>query len=149
MHLTNLSQLLRPAGGTRTANELDELCQLLQPFRNRKVKDLIASISKAEDLIRTGGPAPRKARGSSKPIDLAAITARILDLYQNAGLPSVTRDQILDDFSEIESLNLTVKQLEAIGKQIGVTEKLKKVDLINKMRQTVLDRKGAADRVFA
>jgi hypothetical protein len=149
MHLSNLSQLLRSAGGKSTANELDELCQLLQPFRDKKLKDLIASISKAEEIIRNGAAASKPRKASSKTSDLAPISARIIDLYQRAGLPSVSREEILGAFSELEALNPTGPQLKAIANQIGIREKLNKVLLFSKMRQTVLDRKGVADRALA
>jgi hypothetical protein len=155
MHLTNLSQLLRSAGGQKTASELEDLCQLLQPFRDKKLKDLIASIAKAEEIIRSGPPAPtaRKAssKASSKVIDAGPITGRVVDLYQRAGQPNVSREEILAAFAELEALNLSLDQLKGIAKQIGVSENAskKKADLLKRLRQAVLDRKGAADRVLA
>jgi hypothetical protein len=151
MHLTNLSQLLRSAGGQKTATELDDLCQLLQPYRDQKLKDLIASIARADEIIRNGLPAPKARKASSKVVvDAGPITAKIVDLYQRAGQPSVSRDEILAAFAEVEGLNLSMDQLKAIAKQVGVSEKAtKKADLHHRIRQAALDRKGAADRVLA
>jgi hypothetical protein len=147
MHLTNLSHLLRDAGGKTTANELDEFVQLLQPHGEKRLKDLVGVIAAAEETLRAA-PAGSKRKAAAK-VDAGPITSRIVDLYQRAAQPSVTPEEITLAFSDLQSLNLTVAQLEMIAKQIGVKEKLKKDALFNKMRQTVLDRKGATDRVFA
>jgi hypothetical protein len=148
MHLSNLSTLLRAGGGKNTANELDEFIHWLQPYRDKKLKDLIGTINQAEEILRNGPPAP-KARQAAARVDVGPISSRIVELYQQAALPTVTQQDIVAAFAELESVSLTAKQLEPIAKQIGIREKLKKQELFNKMRQTVLDRKGAADRVFA
>ncbi|MBI3822474.1 MAG: hypothetical protein HY289_07320 [Planctomycetes bacterium] len=147
IHLTNLSQLLRGGGGKGTANELDEFVQLLQPYRDKKLKDLIGTIKDADEVLRAAPPAPKKSKAVS--VDISNISARIVDLYQRAGQPNITSQEIMDTFAELQSVNPNGKQLESIAKQIGVKEKLKKDELLKKMRETVLDRKGASDRAYA
>lgn len=147
MHLTNLSQLLRAGGGKSTANDLDEFVQLLQPFRDMKLKDLIGAVARAEELLR--GIPPKQKRSAAPKVDPGPIASRIIDLYARAATPSVTVADIEGAFSELRSLNLTGKQLEGIAKQIGIRERLSKEPLFNKMRQTVLDRKGVSDRAYA
>src|SRR5262249_20155699 len=145
----NLSHLIRSAAGTKTANELDEFCQMLQPYRDRRLKDLISAIAQAEEIIRNGASAAKAGRAPKKTVDIGPISARIVDLYQRAGHPTVTREEILGAFAELEALNLTKPQLEKIAIQIDVREKLKKKEeLLNRMRQTLLDRKGVSDRVL-
>jgi hypothetical protein len=149
MHLTNLSQLLRSAGGQKTAGELDDLCQQLQPYRERKVKDLIASIARADEIIRNGPPAPRARKTPNKVVDAGPITEKIIDLYHRAGQSGVSREEIVAAHSELEALDPSLAQLKGIARQIGVSEKAtKKSDLLARIRQAALDRKGAADRVL-
>jgi hypothetical protein len=149
MHLANLSQLIRGAGGKGTANELDELCQMLQPFRERKLKDLLATIAKAEEIVRNGQPVA-KSRGQRKPkVDVGPITERIVSLYQRASESGVARDEIVTAFAELESAKPTGDELKELASRIGINEKLKKADLLNKMRKVVLDRKDIAERVHA
>lgn len=150
MHLTKLSELVRGAGAKGTANELDELCQLLQPYRDKKLKDLIATIAKAEEIVRNGPPTA-KPRAPKKPkADLGPISERILDLYQRANDATMTRNEIIVAFGELEAFGPTLAQMEAIASRIGITEKFKKKpDLLNKMRKIVLDRKDVAERVYA
>lgn len=148
-HLTNLSRLLRSGGGKGTASELDEFVELLQPYRGKKLKDLIGAIKDAEEIVRNGPPPAQKQRKSVAKVDAGPISSRILDLYQRAGQSSATSDEIIAAFSEPDVLSLTGDQLKAIAKQMGIKEKLKKPDLLNKMRQAVLDRRGVSDRVSA
>lgn len=145
MHLSNLSHLVRDAGGKSTANELDEFVQLLQPYRDRKLKDFIGLIVNAENVLR--GVPPSATRKRPSKVDPGPITARIAELYDRAAF--ATPEEIQLAFSELENLNLTVAQLEAIAKHVHVTEKkLKKDVLLKKMRQAVLDRKSSDDRVY-
>src|SRR5207249_2626287 len=113
----------------------------------KKLKDLMRLITEAENVLRA--VPPRQKRPAAPKIDPGPIAARIADLYQRASQSSVTSDDISRAFSELEAVKPTVKQLEPIARQLGVTEKLKRQDLLKKMRQTVLDRKGMTDRVYA
>ena len=75
LHLTSLAQLLRNVGGTgaKTAEELDELCRDLQPYADRRLKDLLKSIAQAEEIIRTGTPPPR-GRSAKAKVDPQVVT---------------------------------------------------------------------------
>src|SRR5271163_1656928 len=80
LHLSNLSNLLRRAGGKKVADEFDEVCAGLQPYRDRRLKDLLGMISEAEAIIRNGPPAPKSAgRGKKKanPLEVAQAINRV------------------------------------------------------------------------
>jgi hypothetical protein len=147
LHLTNLSRILRDGGGKTTANELDEFVQLLEPHRNKKMKELFALIANAEEIIKKGVAPGKQAKTSTQ--DLDRLSAHVVDLYNRASDPAVSREDIIAAFVNLDKAKPTVKFLEQTAKQIGIVEKLKKPDLLKKMRQTVLDRKGSTDRIGA
>ncbi len=149
LHLTDLANLLRNAKASKTADTLDDLCRLLQPYRDLRIKDLIDKIAKADDIIRSGPP-PARARSSKQKLDDTAIEAlgnRIVNLYQRATEPGSTRELIEATFAELDQAALTAKQLEAIAKKMGIVQKLKKDQLLEAMRRAVLDQKGSFERV--
>ena len=59
LHLSDLGQLLRNAGSRKTADALAGFCQRLQPYRDRRLTDLLALLAKAEAFVSTGTPPAR------------------------------------------------------------------------------------------
>lgn len=153
LHLSDLGQLLRNAGGRKTGDALAEFCQRLQPYRERRLQDLMDLLDKAEEIVRTGTPGTPLPRGRGRapkndPEVVERICNRIVDLYNRAKEPEVSREQIETAFVELEGLNLTVAQLQYLASRIDIQQKLRaKRALVDRMKTTILERKGAFDRV--
>lgn len=150
LHLSDLSQMLRNAGARKTGDALAEFCQRLQPFRERRLKDIMDLLDQADEIVRTGTPPPR-GRGRAPKTDpqlAERICNQIVDLYNRAKEPEVSRDQIESAFVELEGLNLTVPQLQSLASRIDIHQKLRaKKALVDRMKNSILERKGAFDRV--
>jgi hypothetical protein len=149
LHLTDLANLLRNAKARQPADALDELCRALQPYRDRKVEKACELIAKAEEIVRTGSQ-PARARSSKQKIDAAAIESlgnRVVDLYQRAKEPETTRDLIDRTFTDLEKGGLSAAQLKEVAARMDITQKLAKAKLLGAMKQAVLERKGAFERV--
>jgi hypothetical protein len=150
LHLSDLGQLLRNAGGRKTADALAEFCQRLQPYRDRRVRDLVDLLDKAEAIIRTGEPPPRTKTRSAKvdPQAVEQLCNRIVDLYHRAKEPDTTREQIESAFGELERLNLSVAQLQDLARRIDISQRVRsKKPLLESMKRAVLERRGALQRV--
>jgi hypothetical protein len=150
LHLSNLAHLLENAGGAKTAKALADFCQRLQPYRDRRVTDVLALLDQAEEIVRTGTPPPRKGRTAKPKADPQALEAaanRIVELYHRAKEPDTTREQIEAAFAELERLEPTLPKLKELAKRLDITRTLKKADAISAMKQAVLERKGAFQRV--
>lgn len=150
LQLSNLAHLLKDAGGRKIADALDEFCQRLQPYRDRKVKDLLDLVAKADEIVRTGVPPtkPRKTAAKADPEALARLQARIIELYQRASDPSVTRELVEDAFQQLEKANLTVPQLQELARRMDIQQRFRaKKELLETMKRAVLERKGVFERV--
>jgi hypothetical protein len=149
--MSDLAQLLRNAGGRKTADALAEFCQRLQPYRERKLKDLVDLLDKAEEIVRTGTP-PARTSGARKPkADPTVIQNacnRVVELYNRATDPSTTPENVDHGFAALEQLDLPVKRLEEVARELDIRQKFRrKADLLNAMKQAVTDRRGAHGRV--
>ena len=148
--LSDLGQLLRNAGSRKTADALAEFCQRLQPYRDRRLTDLLALLDKAEEIVRTGTP-PARAKGRTGKADPQAaetLSKRIVDLYVKAREPETTREQIENAFAELEAKDLPVAQLQGLAKSVDIGQKLRsKKALVEAMKRALLERKGAFQRV--
>jgi hypothetical protein len=150
LHLSNLAQLLRNAGGKKVGDELAELCQRLQPYRDRPLKGLMELLDKAEEIVRTGVP-PARTKSRAPKVDPQLVEStcnRVVALYERATDPSTTREQIESAFADLDKLNLTVPQLQEQAKRLNITQKFRaKKDLLHAMKRTVLERRGTFLRV--
>src|SRR5688572_1586616 len=63
--LSDLAALLVGAGAKKPADALLDFCVRLQPYRERRLKDLVDLLDQAEEIVRTGTPPPR-GRGRTK-----------------------------------------------------------------------------------
>ena len=70
-----------------------------------------------------------------------------MDLYHRARQPDTTREQIEAAFAELKGLDLPLKDMQALAKRIDISRKLAKKDAVEILRQAVLERKGAWQRV--
>jgi hypothetical protein len=147
--LSDLSHLLRNAGNRKPADALTEFCQRLQPYRDRRLSDLLALLDKAEEIVRTGAPPRTKARPPKADSQAAAMLhSRIIALYERAREPDTTREQIEKAFAELETLDLPVAELQALAKRVDISQKLRtKKALLDAMKRAVMERKGAFQRV--
>jgi hypothetical protein len=147
--LSDFANLLRNAKARQVADTLEELCRALQPYRDRRLKDVIDLIAKAEEVVRAG---PQTARGRSTkqkadPAAIESLSNRIIDLYQRAKEPETTREVIQGTFAELENTGLSIAQLQAIARHMYITQKLSKPKLLDAMKRAVLERKGSFERV--
>jgi hypothetical protein len=151
MHLSDLAQLLRNGGGRRAADPIAELCQRLQPYRERRIQDLMDMLDKAEEIIRTGAPPPRvtKARkGKTDPQAIQDACDRVLQLYHRAADASTTGEIIESAFAILQQLDPPMKQLEPVAAELHITKKTgRKADLLNAMKNAVMTRRGMHGRV--
>jgi hypothetical protein len=148
--LSDLGQLLRNAGSRKPADALAEFCQRLQPYRDRRLTDLLALLDKAEEVVRTGTPPPRvrAKKGKADPQAAEMVRSRIVHLYERAREPETTREQIESAFAELEAMDLPVAQLQGLAKSVDIGQKLRsKKALVDAMKRAVLERKGAFQRV--
>ena len=150
LHLSDLSNLLRRGGGKKVADELDDVCASLQPFRERRLHDLLAMVANAETIIRTGKPDGKRPRPSKKkatPLQIDQATGRVRDLYHRATDITVSRDEIEAACAELDKLELSKAVLEALAKDLLITEKFKtKPQVIAKIRDAIMIRKGTYQR---
>jgi hypothetical protein len=150
LHLSNLSKLLRRAGGKKVADDLEDVCAGLQPYRERRLKDLLGMIAEAEAVIRNGPPGPKPAGRSRKkanPDEVAQAINRVRDLYNRATDPAVSREDIDTACKQLGDLDAAKPSLEALAREFFITEKLKNKSIaIEKIRQAILIRKGTYQR---
>jgi hypothetical protein len=150
LHLSDLGQLLRNAGGGKTANVLAEFCQRLQPYRDRRLKDVLDLLDKADEIVRTGTPPARKSGGKAKadPQIVEKVCKQIVDFYQRAKDPDTTREQIESAIAELESFDLPIARLEELARRMDIRQKLRpKKALVESMKRAILERRGAFQRV--
>ncbi len=157
LHLTNLGRLLRDAGARKAADELDDFSRQLQPFRGQRLRALGELVARAEEIVRTG------AAGSSRPVRpkpagsgkadaprVEEMGRRIVDVYHRATDPGVTREVIEAALADLEQLNPTMDRIVDVARQIGISRRItKKADALKAIREVILERKGAFERVHA
>ncbi|MFO0966093.1 MAG: hypothetical protein U0793_10990 [Gemmataceae bacterium] len=146
LHLTNLASLFRGAKAKAVADELEEACASLQPYRELRLKDFAGMIGKLEAALAKA-QAAKPARAKKDPAALAAALERVADLYNRAAQESVTRDGIVAAFAELEALGPALKDLKALAPRVNVAAKGKAADLLGRVRAAVLERKGMVERV--
>lgn len=150
LHLNNLSNLLRRAGGKKVADEMDEFCLALRPYSDRRMKDLVAMIAKAETITQNGG-LPAKPKGKAKkksdPAAISDAVQRVRNLFERATDASVSREEIETACSELDSIGVPKPALESLARELMISEKLpNKTVIIDRIRQAILTRKGTFQR---
>jgi hypothetical protein len=153
--LSNVSEFLRRAKAKeKIVDEMEQLCLLMQPYRERSVKDFKELLAKADEIVHAGAtikkPRSNSAATRSDPQAAAAAERKIVEYYHRATDPTITRELIEAAVAELEKTNPAKASLDALLKQIGVGQKTKsKKDALNRIAATILDRKGAFERVNA
>ena len=150
LHLTDLSNLLRRAGGKKVADEFDEVCAALQPYRDRRMKDFLSLLANAEEIVRSGVPLAKPAKTKSKKADSQTISAaidRVRDLYNRALDPATTRDEIEAACKVLADVDPPKSALDGLAREMLISEKLKsKPVAIERIKQAILLRKGSYQR---
>ena len=151
--LSDLGKFLRASQSARAAGELEYISEKLSPFKGYQLKAFGDFLVKAEEYSR-GVPAPKKAKGGRKSkADPAAVDQacqRVLHLYDQAIDPKTTIDDITSAVQALQELDPPKGKLDELARQMGYSQKFKsKADVLKAIRQKMLGRKGAFDRVNA
>jgi hypothetical protein len=152
--LFDLGKLLRAAESAKVAGELESIAAALQPFREYKLKAFADFLVKAEEYSR-GVLMPKKppARAKAKGGDPGAVDEacqRLLQLYDQAIDPSVSLEQIESAVQALQTLDPPKTRLDDLARKMGFAQKFRsKADVLKAIRQKIVGRKGAFDRVNA
>lgn len=147
--LSDLSKFLRNTGAAKPAGELDEFTIQLKPFSSQRLKEFGISLQKINGNIPPSKSA-RAPRGKPDPAAIEAACNRVLDLYHRAVDPAVTAEQIEAALTVLEELDPALATWKMLAKKIGLEQNFGTVSPAKKaIRQRVVGRKGAADRVNA
>lgn len=141
-----VGQLLQSAGGSKTAAaELADFRESLEPFRDLSAKQLAAELRKLIEGSQAKPKAPRP--GKTVAVDLAGVVREVQGLYAQAADPNTTVEQIEDAVKRLEPLAKDAVVKVAEGIELVVTKSKTKKDIVAMIRQRILGRKGAAQRV--
>jgi hypothetical protein len=122
--LQAVSRFLDAMGATGPAKELRDVCVFLQPHRQKTLDQLVS-------------PQPKDG-----------IAAEIIKLYDRSGAPGLTPEEIDRVFAKPELKRLSVSDLKVLATKLDVaTGKLKKDELIARMKVMVTNRAGTHARV--
>ena len=151
--LSDLGKFLKASQAAKAAGELEYVSDRLSPFKGYQLKAFADFLVKAEEYARTG-PAPRKAAaGRKRKPDPAAVEGacqHLVQLYDKAIDPGTTLEMIEAAVLALQDLDPPKAKLEELARQMGYTQKFKtKGDVVKAVRQKILGRKGAFDRVNA
>ena len=151
--LLDLSKFLRSSDAAKPAGEIEYLCVKLLPFREMRLKDFGNILTTSEERSKGALPSPKVHTSKKAKVDPATIREscnRVIDLYNRAVDPSVTIDQIEEALGKLESNDPPKPTLDAFAKQMGFEQKFKsKAEVLKAIRQRIIGRKGAADRINA
>lgn len=152
--LSDMSKFLRAAEAKKVADDLEYIGVKLTPFKEYKLKAFADFVEKCEAASR-GEPSQKAKsnRGGKKKSDPAAIEQaiqRVLYVYDRATDPNVSLDQIEATVQTLQDLDAAKTKLVELAKKMGSTQKFRsKADAIKAIRQKIVGRKGAFDRVNA
>jgi hypothetical protein len=153
MLLTDLSRFLRASEGTKVAVELEQIVTRLEPFKCQKLKAFGDFLLKVEEHMRKPPAATRGGGGSRRKPDPKAVAEacdRLLHFYNQAVDPSVTLEQIEGAVQTLDELNPAKGDLEKLATRMGSSQRFKtKADVVKFIKQRIVSRKGAFDRVNA
>ena len=143
--LSHVGHLLESAGG-RGATELMAFRECLDPFREMTAKQLTSELRKLTEAKEAKPKAPR--RTAKAPLDVDGMVREAQDVYGRATDPSVTVEQIEEMAKRLEALtkDALVRVAEGI-ELVGMKSKKTKGEIVAAIRQRILSRKGATQRV--
>jgi hypothetical protein len=152
LHLRHLSEFLAAAGSKKMADELKDLGEKLEPFKDSRLKAFGEFLTRAH-TSGGSGPGPQKKGGSRKTAALSTdevqrLFERVRNQYHNAPDPSVTMEEIEATAQELEQLSEV--QLADLAKQVEIDAQFhSRADAIKAIRQKLLERKAATERFYA
>jgi len=150
LFINSLIQPLGASGAKQVANELQQVCTGLEPFKDMAVGQFAAFLRQAEAYRRTGiVPAAGKSREKTKAVDrdnIQTIAQRVLTLYEQATETGVGYTAI---DGEIKTLDRSLNKDEAIevAREVGIVGALKtKKDALAGIRKKIAERKESFQR---
>jgi hypothetical protein len=153
--LADLEPLLTTCGTKAAAiTDLKKVREGLAPFSQLSLKDFAGFLARAEAYSRgevpvkpSRGSGSRPKPGVSPKVDATVLAQQVRALYDRAGHPSTTDEQIDSQTAELGQLSKDglVIVAEAIG-LLGMKNAKKKADIVAKIRQRILARKGTTQR---
>jgi hypothetical protein len=152
--LNDLGKFLRAAESSRVAGELEEICAKLQPFREYRLRAFADFLVKADEYSRgVLAPKPARSRARKSKSDPQAIDQacqQLVQLYDRAVEPDVSVELIEAAVATLESLDAPKARLDELARSMGFAQKFRsKADVLKAVRQKIVGRKGAFDRVHA
>lgn len=152
-YLHNLAQVLEGAKAATVARELAHVALRLEPFAAHDLKKFADFLDKAAAYERDGvvpsGKSSARAKPAAKdPHAAQQAAARLRHLYDHATEANVTREMIEAEVQK--AAGMTKAELEGIAKGLELTQRFKtKADVVKAIRDKILGRKGAFERVGA
>lgn len=151
--LSDLSKFLRASEAAKVAGEIEYISARLAPFREYKLKVFADFLVKAEEYSRGALAPTRKSttrKGKADPAAVEQACERVHQLYNQAIDPSTTLEQIESAVQVLQDLDPTKARLDELARNMGFVQKFKsKAEVVKAIRQKILSRKGAFDRVNA
>jgi hypothetical protein len=152
MFLSDLGKFIRASGSASVAGEIDYIAARLSPFAGYKLKAFADFLGKAEEYSR-GALAPKPTRAPRAKADPAAAERacqRVSELYDRAIDPSITVDAIEEGVRSLQEADPPKARLDELTQRFGFSRKFKsKPEALKAIREKILGRKGAFDRVNA
>jgi hypothetical protein len=154
-HLADLGRLLGAAKAAGVAAEFTAIGNALAPFQDYGLKEFGAFLVRAEAFSRGEVPVvpPKGGRGGARRTpaavkeDAAVLVREVARLYEHAGSPDVTMEQI--DAATARLASLKNEDLVAVAAGIelkDVRKGMKKDKIIEAIRNRIVQRKGAKQR---
>lgn len=145
--LAHVGRMLEAAGSRGAAAELTAFRECLEPFREQTAKQFANELRKLTEAVAAKPKVARRS-GKAPAIDVDSMVREVQDLYARAPDPSTTVEQIEETLKRLELLtkDALVQVAEGIG-LVGMKGKSKKGDIVAAIRQRIVSRKGATQRV--
>jgi len=152
-HLSDLSRLLDASGAKQVATDLNAIQAGLTPFREQPLKTFAEFLVRAEAYSRGEVPLvppkttrPRTTGARKAKVDPAEAVQRLCQLYDRAGDPSVSAEEIETGLQALEELNKDGLLKAADALEIKGLSRKKVQEIREAVRQKVINRRGAAQR---
>jgi hypothetical protein len=149
--LTDLERLLATAGLKSSATaEVSGFAAALGRFRDQELKSLTDLLSRVglDGTVTPKATAKKATAGGHPPVDLAALTRRVKEVYDGAAQEWVTEQVVNELCAQLERKEVTK---DALGKMAAEIEhKVKASDskpkIVAAIRNRITDRIGATTR---
>jgi hypothetical protein len=153
-HLSELSRFLKTAGAQSVGKELAAVAEGLTPFRQHKLTDFLRFLGQAHQYATTGilpvitgkGKGPKvKPSAAQKPL-AQEVAQQVRELYDQAANPALDPTRIEVGLEPLAHLTRAGLLLVAQAVELTIPSKAKVDDIRHRIRQKIVDRRGAAQR---